>query len=505
MSADASRRELVLPEAEAQAVLLVQSLEEADRTGELLALETRREATRSARQQNSDDEAAWLAERALDLSSQLDRELTFLPRLRSWTRPLRGLLVPAAVVAFVLGVGTNALGPQQHVNVLALPLLGLIAWNLAVLVLLALRAFLPLSLDARVPAFIHRLRAIVRRLIARLPSDDRGEATQKRLRGALESYLRAWLPAVTPLAIARSQRLLHAGSLLLIGGVVAGMYARGIAYQYLATWESTFLSGATVDRFLGVVLAPAAALLDTDVPRAAAIESPATGDGAPWIHLYAVTAALLVGLPRLLLALYESVRCARRRRSVAITLPDGYLRRLLAAVETAQHRIEVLPYSYRPAAPVTTALRQLLLDLFGARSEIRIRETLDYGSEPSDIEAGSGRLRVVLCSLSQTPEVEVHGELLQQFRERLPDGQALLLVVDGSAYRRKLEHEGQLDERSVKRLAERRRAWDRVVRDAALLALHVDLRQPLPDEVLTQAVAAVWPQGSLALEPGASA
>ncbi len=491
-----STHELALPEGDAQAVLLVQALEEADRGGELLALEHRRAATAQAGQTGEAGDLTWLGERARGLCDVLEQELPFLVRFRRWTSPVRGLMTPALIVAFVLGLGTNALGPAKQVNVLALPLLGLIAWNLMVLALMAAKSVLPFgrtALGSGVPRFVGRLGKMARRLIDRLPPGQRAPEAQQRLQHALGQYLSAWLPAVTPLASARGRRLMHTASLVLILGVVVGMYARGIAFQYRATWESTFLSGTTVDRLLGTVLSPAAALLATEVPKAAEIESPKTGDAAPWIHLYALTAALFVGLPRLLLALFEGTRCARLGRRLSITVTDGYVRRLLASVDTSERRVEVIPYSYRPSARAVDTLRNLLFDLLGPRSDIRVLPTVAYGEEPDSLESSRGRLQVMLFGLAQTPEVEVHGEFVRHLKRELPDGQALLLVVDSSAYRQKLEDNGRVDER----LRERRRAWDRVGRDAGLTALQVDLMQPLPDEVLTGAVAAVWPEGRL--------
>ena len=65
-------------------------------------------------------------------------------------------------------------------------------------------------------------------------------------------------------------------------------------------------------------------------------------------------------------------------------------------------------------------------------------------------------------------------------------------IVDGAAFRRRLAGTG--DER---RLAERRRSWDRVVREAGLEAVHVDLEPPLPDEALNLLLAGLWPPGVL--------
>ncbi len=506
-----SQRDFILSEDDAQAIALVRAIEETDRSGGVLPLAERRAATAAARGAHPEGDA-WLAVRARALVVALKRQLPFVPRLLRFTSPVRGLLAPALALAFVLGLVTNALGPEQRINVLALPLLGVIAWNLTILAMIAVRGVLPLDLGSGVPRFVGRLEAMARRLVDRLPRPAAGRTAagpgageQDLLKRALERYLSDWLPAVAPLAAVRGRRLLHASSLLLILGVVTGMYLRGVAFQYHATWESTFLNSAAVDGFLGTILAPASALLGVPVPRAPAIESPAYGDAGPWIHLWAVTAALFVGVPRMLLAAAFSARCARRRRRLRVTLPGAYLRRLLASIDTSERSLEIIPFSYRPPARTAEALKHILFDLFGPRSEIRLRPTLDYGAEPAAVESSNGRLRLVLFGLAQTPEAEVHGELLRSLCEELPDGQALLAMVDGSSYRQRLASSG----RAAERLAERRRAWDRVVRDAVapegrqgntLEAVHLDLLEEPDEEVLTRVLEAAWPAGVLEAE-----
>ncbi len=495
-----TQRTLALPEDDAQAVALVRAVEEGDRTGSLLPLAERRAATAAAREthaapkggrRGAGDAGPWVAARARRLAAVLEREYPFLGRFRRFTSPVRGLLVPALALAFVFGLLTNALGPEKRINVLALPLLGLILWNLTVLVLSAVWAALPLDVGSGAPRFVGYLETMARRLLDRLPRRALSEDRHDRLRRALGDYLAGWLPAAGPLAAARGRRLLHASSMMLILGAVAGMYLRGVAFQYQATWESTFLSAGSVGAFLDTVLAPAAALSGSEVPPASAIKAPEAGAAAPWIHLWALTAALFVGLPRLALTGVFSLRCGRLRRRICVALPAGYLRRLQASVDTSERRLEVVPFSVRLPAPAIEGLKQLLYDLFGPRSEIRLRPALDYGFEPDQLEAGDSRLRLVLFGLAQTPEVEVHGELLRHLSADLPDGQALLAMVDGSAYRRRLEGTG-----GAERLTERRRAWDRVVRDAGLEAVHVELSEP-DDEVLSRMLAAAWPAGVL--------
>ena len=487
-----------LDEDGAQALALVRAVEETDRAGEVLSIAERRRATETARAAFPDDEGSWLAARSRDLVGILRREIVSLPRLMRLTRPVQGLLLPAVAVAFALGLATNALGPEKRINVLSASLLGLMAWNLLMLILTVVRTWLPVpgALSGK-PRFASWLEAMARRLVDRLPARSGESGESPGLRTAMRSYLDAWLPAALPVTSTRARRLLHVSSLALIAGVVSGMYLRGIAFEYRATWESTFLNAGTVDRFLGAVLAPASALLGIPVPGAEAIQAPASGEAGVWIHLWAVTAALVVGLPRAILAAVENFRVARHRRRVEIRVPDGYVRRLLASAETSARRLEVLPYSYRPRERAIENLKGILFDLFGPRSEIRVRATLGYGAEAYGLEPAGARLRVVLFGLAQTPETEVHGELLERLKAERADGQALLVMVDASRYRRRLEGA----DRAAERLDQRRQAWDRVVREARLEALHLDLDEAPTDELLSRAALAAWPAGALEDSP----
>ncbi len=509
-------RELRLPEAETQAVCLVRAVEEADRTGSLLLHAERRRATAAVRgdQEAGTDGAveSWLGARAQALATELEGRVRILSPLRRSTRLVIGLTVPVLLIALILGLATNALGPSRRIPVLAVPLLGLIAWNVLVLVLLGLRRLAPWGSLA--PTAAGRLLELLRRLAERAigrhlrisPPAPQGAGARSGhgadgegeiLRRAVEGYLEAWFPAAAPLAGRRLARLLHAGAAVLVVGAVAGMYLRGLVFEYRVTWESTFLSSSAVDFLLGWILAPAARLLATEVPSVAAIPSSGTGPLAgPWIHLWAVTGLLFVVVPRLALASWEGRRAAALAARLALRVPEAYLRRLLAAADTAERRIDVLPFSYRPAAGAVTALKSLLYDLFGPRSEIRLQATAAYGTEPVEIEPGVGRCRIVLFSLAQTPEVEVHGELLRSLRRELADGRALGLVVDGAVYRRRLATAG-----GERRLAERRRSWDRVAREAGLEAVHVDLEPPLGDEALNRLLAGLWPPGFLERKP----
>lgn len=451
---------------------LVHAVEANDRRGVVLPHEARRRATVAAAP--VEDDRAWPARRAALLVPELEQRWSFLPRLLRVTDLGQGLLAPAAGLALVVGVATNALGPQRQVHVLALPLAGILAWNLAVLALLALRRAVPWAPSSGRGA-LELLEGWARRLAERLPASTAGEHAVARQ--AVGDYLREWLPAVGPLAAARIRRLFHVSSLLLVGGTVAGMYLRGVVFEYRAAWESTFASSGQVDAVLGVVLGPSAAVLGTEVPS---VESLQDDNAAPWIHLWAVTAALFAGLPRGCLALAASLRVARLGRGLTIAIPEVYLRRLKAAVSRSEHRVDVVPYSYRLPAAVSESLRARLLDVFGARSDVRAHAPVEYGTPAGEVELGAGRCWLVVFNLAQTPETEVHGEFMAALRDELPDGQRLVILIDGSAFRDRLAA-GAAGER---RWLERRRAWSRVVDAAGLDAVHVDVRRDDADSVV---------------------
>lgn len=480
-------QEIAVRRDEARAILLVRAVEEEDRHGVVLSHESRREATAEARPADDD---AWVARRAMALVPELESKWPFLRRLLRFVDVGSGLLVPAMVLALILGMLTNALGPESQVHVLALPLAGILLWNLLVLVFLAFRRLLLTDRFARRgarPYLLDALEGWGHRLADRLPRQAQSRQTQNEgdlLRKSLGGFLKEWFASLAPLSASRLRLLLHSASLALLVGIVAGMYLRGIVFRYEAVWESTFLTVGSVEKVLKVVFAPASWIVGIEIPSARGLESTAMGDGGgdaePWIHLWAVT-ALIVAVPRILLAIGELFRITRLSRRLPVSLPKSYLRRLLAAVSSDAHRVDVIPYSYRLVAMLSDVLRARLLDVFGVRSNVVIHSPVEYGAMPDEVEVPAGRCWLVLFNLSQTPEVEVHGKFMVALNERLPEGQKMVAVIEASAFKQRWP----AGERGKNRWRERTRAWDRVLTDAGARAVHLDLRGDDADTVVS--------------------
>ena len=156
---------------------------------------------------------------------------------------------------------------------------------------------------------------------------------------------------------------------------------------------------------------------------------------AKWIHLYALTAVLFIGLPRLgLLAL-----ALRRLRQVDQRVPlESTLRalyeKLVRHVTGRESIVIVLPFAHELTPERQTALRVLVRRIWPETGALDFRATVAYGDEdealealewpPAVLEKRAASRRtvrlVVVMSLSATPENEVHGHFLRELSGRTP-------------------------------------------------------------------------------------
>lgn len=462
-------------------VLLVRALEETDPHGELLDAETRagagREALRragfAAGEQHApppDDLDACLGGRAEVLRRRLAARAPDLVQLRDAV--LRaGAFAPLLVLAaLALGVALGSLGAGRKVSIVAFPLLGLIAWNLAVYAALLLGALLGRRHSRpNVPwvAWLARAREWATAGLARhLPMGGPPEAVAA---ATGERFVRAWLKASRPIIVARAKTAFHLAAAALALGTVAGMYLRGLVFEYRAGWESTFLDASAVHALLSPLLGPASAVTGIPLPDAAHIATLRFGPGqpgenaGPWIHLYAATAAIYVIVPRLLLAAYS----AARRRQMAADFPldysDPYYRRIVAAAFGRIATLALLPYSAAPAPERLPGLEAALSDALGETLNLSLQPAVAYGGEDAYLQASPPPIVeadhvALLASLATTPEAEVHGALLaglSKARRAAGRNDPVILLLDEAPYRERLGTEPDAE----RRIRERLFAW----------------------------------------------
>ena len=492
----------------AQAVLLARSFEEADSQGILLSREDRQEATLAGRAAGEEPEEQAQA-RARVILERLEESLPSLRRVASWTRVRLRWALPFVVGAVVVGLSTNALGPARSVNLLAFPLLALLVWNLFAYVFLVLAVFfgfrnrLPVSAaggedDATAPAA--RAPGAVSLVVwwtqewtlARVRSPD--PAAADLVSRALASYAAKWARCTGDLGVCRLRGLLHLAAAGVALGVITGMYARGLGLEYRAMWESTFLSASAVAVVLEVVLGPAATIVGQTLPDAAALRSMATPAGAvpaaSWIHMWALTTAGVVILPRLLLAATFLARASVLGRAVAVNPLGGSFRVLLRPERGSDVHVRLLPYSHRPATRQLGTLREVIADLFGLEARVEVSPALEYGEDAAlGDDENLPNCVVIVYALVQLPEREVHGRFLRQWTQRAGESQ-VLVVVDSSSWRERFR-----DGEST-RQGERQRAWDRVLREVGVQPLHLDLAAPLAGDVIDRADQVLWPDST---------
>jgi hypothetical protein len=466
-------------ESDARDALLVKAYEAtpSDRAGSVWTEEDREWASRAALQvegeRASDD--AFIARRARLAAERIcsrDRAATRARRLLTW-RAWVGRA--AAVAALSLGILGDAIGPAQRINVLAAPLIAVIVWNLAVYVAIALRPIL--RLRGRDTRGLGPMTA----WLARVAHADMTTEREERLAPVLAAFARSWMQSSARLTATRVARVLHTCAALLAAGTLCGMYVRGLVLEYRAGWESTFLDGAGVRAVLTVLLGPASAITGIPIPDAAGLEAirfpGSEGEVAgPWIHLYAVTTAMVVLLPRTLLALAHWFDERRLAKKFPLPTDDPYFRSLARAHTGAKATVWIAPYSYHPTARAVLGLNALMTRVFGAHVEVEIAPGIAFGGEdaiasnwtpPADTACAAA-----LFSLAATPEPENHGAFVAALIERLGRGTPLVALVDESAFVARFAQSTGSDAR---RRTERRGAWTRMLAVHGLAPVFVDL------------------------------
>jgi Protein of unknown function (DUF2868) len=479
-----------------RSILLVKNVEEQDPDGSVLPLAERETATRDALRRHpagTSDRAvhAWqvLATRADSLRAKLAERHPVIARAVDLESQLAGLGGIVLLAAFGLGLSLSLFDSRVRIEILAFPLLGVVLWNLAVYAVLAVS-----SLRRRPDSSAGSAASLTgwtlwparwtRQRAAKLIKQS--SFYHRPLSAALRRFADEWWPITQPLLVWQGKRLFHFGSAVVALGLIAGFYLRGIALEYRAGWESTFLGTAQVHALLGLIYGPASVLTGIALPADdAAVASlhwrngQGGGPAAPWIHLMAATAILYVVVPRLLLALTASLRLARASEQLAA--PESllsYARKTLGASDAAlpAQTARLTCFAYQPAAASEQGVQRVLRAAIGADTRIEFAPAVGYGDEERFGTPACGvasDLEILLFSLAATPEVENHGRILQQARDRWlrsATGSRWLVLVDEAPYLARLGGDASL----AGRIEQRRSAWRDFVRAHGFEACTLD-------------------------------
>ncbi|HWP65650.1 MAG TPA: DUF2868 domain-containing protein [Candidatus Limnocylindria bacterium] len=324
-----------MTEAEVRAVALVRAVDESPHARALLPATMLVEAQLVAG--DPADAEAWFVHRARYL---LDGVLAPVrPLAERFELRVRAFLWIVPLAAAV-GLLANSFGPTAKIHAVYNPIVLLLAWN--VLVYLGL-GFLrlrrrpapgaggaPLGMLGR-----FTLGPIAQRLLsARVQAGPWREHATAEMVSLGPRFVRSWLAMMRPALKPALRCLCHLGAIGMAAGAVAGMYVRGLFFEYDVVWRSTFVTDPhTIERLCDLLLLPGALVLGRPGPGAAdvaALLSRAGSPAAPWIHLYAATIAVVVGLPRLGLALANAAAYRRALGCICLDPQDRYVREMVA-------------------------------------------------------------------------------------------------------------------------------------------------------------------------------
>lgn len=362
-----------MDELTARRILLAQAIETADAQGGLLSEVERDQIDRQARHDAGvagEERQAVAPEHFIDVRAQ--RVLATVQRRNPVLAAMQEpgswggwVAVGTPLAAMVLGVLTDVIANPHRVDLVSLPLLGIVAWNLAMyLVLIGGR--LLARRGGRQP------------LLAGLGRWTDGARALQRRPGNLQSQITAlfhlrWYRATQALHVQRCKRVLHLAAAGWAVGVALSLLTRGLVVEYRVGWESTFLDAGQVHAILSFLRLPALLVFPFQpftVQEVAALQftQGAGVAGVRWVYMYVALLLVLVVVPRVLLAAVAYTRERMLARKVPVDLGEPYFQRLVSLLSSARVHMGLLTHRDEDRAAL---LRVLSQEPDGGRTLIR--------------------------------------------------------------------------------------------------------------------------------------
>jgi hypothetical protein len=353
-----------MDEAAARRVILAHAIETVDTQGKLLSEVERDQIDRQARQEAGADgaepsamsPASFLDLRARQVLRAVEHRNPAVAALQDPWPWQRWVAAGLPVGAMVLGVLTDVIANPHRVDLLSLPLLGLLLWNL----------------------FMYSLLLASWLLSLRKPEGPRSEAPQRRADSLLRwrrgtGNLRAdvtalfqlrWQRAARALTVERWKRVLHLSAAGWAVGVSLSLLTRGLVVEYRVGWESTFLDAGQVHAILSFLRLPALLLFPFQpfsVQEVAGLQFSQGGGaigGARWVYMYVALLLVVVVAPRLVLAAWSFWQERMLARRVSVDTRDAYYRRVISLLSTSRVQLCLITHRAEDKAALTRVLVQ---------------------------------------------------------------------------------------------------------------------------------------------------
>ena len=239
------------------------------------------------------------------------------------------------LISFIIGLLSNYLGPSKLIHAVYNPLTILLVWNIFIYLLIILKSFLKIRLPEKLTDakqfisdkeqedkeitnkkkssnflldwVIGNIYKGIIKLKFRFIDDKKSVIILKKI---LSSYWISYKDVAGKTLILRFKSLANVSAVGLLTGALAGIYFRGLFYNYNIIWQSTFVfEPETIRTILNSLYGLASLILEgsfiTKQTMLPLLEPEGTMAG-PWIHIMTLTTLLFIFIPRTLLAYYYS-------------------------------------------------------------------------------------------------------------------------------------------------------------------------------------------------------
>ncbi|HYW56232.1 MAG TPA: DUF2868 domain-containing protein [Polaromonas sp.] len=325
----------------ARTTVLAQALENDDPRGDLVDLAARKAAALAAMNELGQISAdgrvvpddQLLATRARHLVDLLAAKHPALAALQRPGTLSTRLMLALPVLALLAGFATDRIGNPHRVDLLSAPLLIIIGFNLVVYGVLAV-----LALRSKPLARASWLSSLLQQVDS-WRSRQPGPSAR-----VMSGFHQRWQLVAGHLNAHCLKTVLHVSAAAWGAGVALSLAGRGLFVQYKVGWESTFLSAETVHRLLDLIfwlptrvfnLTP---LTLGEVTALRNFQNDSVA-GARWVWMYVGLTALLVILPRLLLAAWSAVRARTASHQLRLDLSAPYYQGVLASMRRVHLKI----------------------------------------------------------------------------------------------------------------------------------------------------------------------
>ena len=258
--------------------------------------------------------------------------------------------------AMIMGVLTDVVANPHRVDLVSLPLLGLLLWNLVMYLLLLAGWGLSQGRSETPQPEPRRRRADALLRWRRGSGNLRADVT------AL--FQLRWQVAAAALTLQRWKRVLHLSAAGWAVGVCLSLLARGLVVEYRVGWESTFLDASQVHAILSFLRLPALLLFPFQpfsVQEVAALQFSQGGGalgGARWVYMYVALLLVVVVVPRLVLAGWAFWHERLLARKVTLDARDPYYRRVVSLLSASRVQLCLVAHRTEDKAALTRVLVQ---------------------------------------------------------------------------------------------------------------------------------------------------